>query len=162
MVYITQPIAVWNIYTMVEWVIIRWHNGLSIYGQTFAGLYIKLILRSLLQWNFTHHYNDVIMSAMTSQITFCSGTDEIKHQSSASLAFVRGIHRWLVNSPHKGTVMRKMFPFDDVIMKCKIKNITKMHLTKWFATYRTFCSGFHMMNMPLGSNDDWWIWGLLT
>ena len=38
-----------------------------------------------------------------------------KHQSSASLAFVRLIHRWLVNSPHKGPVTRKMFPFDDVI-----------------------------------------------
>ena len=44
------------------------------------------------------------------------GADERKHQSSASPAFVRGIHRWLVNSPHKGPVMRKMFPFDDVIM----------------------------------------------
>ena len=39
-----------------------------------------------------------------------------KNQSSSSLAFVRGIHRWPVNSPHKGPVMRKMFPFDDVIM----------------------------------------------
>ena len=37
--------------------------------------------------------------------------------SSASLAFVRGIHRWPVNSPHKWPVMRKMFPFNDVIMK---------------------------------------------
>ena len=41
-------------------------------------------------------------------------TDQRKHQSSASLAFVRGIHRWLVNSPHKGSVTRKMFSFDDV------------------------------------------------
>ena len=39
-----------------------------------------------------------------------------KHQSSASLAFVWGIHRGLVNSPHKGLVTRKMFPFDDFIM----------------------------------------------
>ena len=39
-----------------------------------------------------------------------------KHQSSASLAFVRGIHRSPVNSPHKWPVTRKMFPFDDVIM----------------------------------------------
>ena len=39
-----------------------------------------------------------------------------KPQSSASLAFVRGIHRWPVNSPHKGPVMWKVFPFDDVIM----------------------------------------------
>ena len=37
------------------------------------------------------------------------------HQSSTSLAFVTGIHRWPVNFPHKGPVTRRMFPFDDVI-----------------------------------------------
>ena len=40
--------------------------------------------------------------------TVYSGADQRKHQSSASLAFVRGIHR--------GPVTRKMFPFDDVFM----------------------------------------------
>ena len=57
------------------------------------------------------------MSAMASQIislmivysTVYSGTDEKKHQSFASLAFVWGIHRWSVNSPHKGPVTRKCF-----------------------------------------------------
>ena len=44
------------------------------------------------------------------------GTDQRKHQSSASLAFVRGIHRRPVNSPHKRPVTRKMFPLDDIIM----------------------------------------------
>ena len=39
-----------------------------------------------------------------------------KHQNSASLAFVRGIHRGPVNSRHKWPVKRMMFPFDDVIM----------------------------------------------
>ena len=39
-----------------------------------------------------------------------------KHQSSASLAFVQGNHRGPVDSPHKGPVTRKMFPFDNVIM----------------------------------------------
>ena len=71
-----------------------------------------------------YHYSDVIIMAMASQITgvsivystVCSGANQRKHQSSASLAFVRGIHRWPVNSPHKGPVTRKMFPFDDVIM----------------------------------------------
>ena len=48
--------------------------------------------------------------------TVYSGADQSKHQSSASLAFVRGIHRGPVNSPHKLPVTRKMFPFDDVIM----------------------------------------------
>ena len=49
------------------------------------------------------HYYDVIMSLMVSQITSLtivystvySVTDQRKHQSSASLAFVRGIHRWI-------------------------------------------------------------------
>ena len=63
------------------------------------------------------YYNDVIMSAMVSQITsasivystVCSGADQRKHQNSASLAFVRGIHQWPVNSSHKGSVTRKCF-----------------------------------------------------
>ena len=50
----------------------------------------------------------------------CSGTDQRKHQSSMSLAFVRGIHRSLVDSPHKGPVMWEMLPFDDVIMRYTI------------------------------------------
>ena len=64
------------------------------------------------------------MGLMASQITSLaivysivhSGADEGKHQSSASLAFVRGIHQRPVNSPHKWLVTRKMFLFDDVIM----------------------------------------------
>ena len=71
------------------------------------------------------HYNDVTMGTMASQITslaiVCStvysGADQRKHQSPASLAFVWGIHRGPVNSPHKGPVTRKMFPFDDVITR---------------------------------------------
>ena len=48
--------------------------------------------------------------------TVYSDTDQRKYQSSASLVFVRGIHRGPVNSPHKWPVTRKIFPFDDVIM----------------------------------------------
>ena len=70
------------------------------------------------------HYCDVIMGAIESQITSLmivysivySDADQRKHQSSASLAFVWGIHRGPVNSPHQWPVTRKMFPFDDVIM----------------------------------------------
>ena len=64
------------------------------------------------------------MGAMASQITgvsimystVCSGADQRRHQSSASLAFLREIHRSPVNAPHKEPVTRKKFPFDDVIM----------------------------------------------
>ena len=70
------------------------------------------------------HYDDVIMTMLASQITslpvVCSivysDVNQRKHQSSASLAFVREIHRGPVNFPHKWPVTRKMFPFDDVIM----------------------------------------------
>ena len=56
------------------------------------------------------HYSDVIMGAMASQITsvsivystVCSGSEQRKHQSSASLAFVRGIHRSPVTPHTKG------------------------------------------------------------
>ena len=48
-----------------------------------------------------------------------SDVGQSKHQSSTSLAFVWGIHRGPVNSPHKWPVTRKMFPFDDVIMSQK-------------------------------------------
>ena len=72
----------------------------------------------------TDHNIDVIMTTIVSQITSLTivystvypGADQSKHQSSASLAFVWGIHRRPVNSPHKWPVTRKMFPFDDVIM----------------------------------------------
>ena len=70
-------------------------------------------------------YNDVIMGMIASQITSLtivystvySGADQRKHQSSLPLAFVWGIHRSLVYSPHKWPVTRKMFPFDDITME---------------------------------------------
>ena len=49
-----------------------------------------------------------------------SDADQRKYQTSAPLAFVRGIHRGPMNSPHKWPVTRKMFPVDDVIMQCWI------------------------------------------
>ena len=87
------------------------------------------------------HYNDVIVIAMASQITSLtivypsvySGTDQRKHQRSASLDFVRGIHRWPVNSPHKGPVARKMFPFDDVIMGAP--KITHACIIHWLMNF---------------------------
>ena len=76
-----------------------------------------------------HVYIDVIMGTMASQIPsltifLLNRIDQRKHQSSTSLAFVWGIHRWPVNSPHKGPVTRKIFPFDGVIM-CACKMVAK-------------------------------------
>ena len=92
-----------------------------------------------LQTHSSHH-NDVTMSTIASQITsltiahstVCPCVNQRNHQSSASLSFVRGIHRWSVNFPHKWTVTRKMFPFDDVIM------YTKLVLTSYFWIFRPY------------------------
>ena len=69
-----------------------------------------------LQWS--HNERDGVSNHQPHDCfsTVYSGADQRKHQSSASLAFERGIRRWPVNSPHKWPVTRKMFPFDDVIM----------------------------------------------
>ena len=95
------------------------------------------------------------MSAMASQITSVtivystvySSVDQRKHQSSVSLAFVRGIHRWPVNSPHKGPITRKMFPLDDVIMCC----IDYLCTTTLSQT--TFSNAFSWMKYM---NCDWY------
>ena len=87
--------------------------------------HLSWILFMLLIHETAPYYDDVIMGAMASQInslpivysTVYSDADQRKHQSSESLAIVRGIHRGQVNSPHKWPVTRKMFPFDDVIMR---------------------------------------------
>ena len=89
--------------------------------------YIGLCYSEMWQYVWPH-YSDVTMGAMASQIASLtivysivySVENQRKHQSSASLAFVRGIHRGPVNSPHKWPVTRKMFPFHDVIMKFHI------------------------------------------
>ena len=78
------------------------------------------------QWQ---HYTDAIMGAIASHITSLtivystvySDAVQRKHQSSASLAFVWGIHRGPANSPHKWPVTRKIFPFDDVIMRMEAR-----------------------------------------
>ena len=91
------------------------------------------------------------MGAMVSHITGASvvysivysGSDQRKHQSSASLAFVWGIHLWPVNSPHKGPATRKMFPFNDVIMS----------VLKWcimyFGIWRVYTAGFSTQRLRL-------------
>ena len=78
-----------------------WYIGL---GERQASILTDNILRSYKM--DSQRYSDVIMIAMASQIfgalmfclTVCSGADQRKHQSSESLVFVRGIHRWPMNS----------------------------------------------------------------
>ena len=77
---------------------------------------VRLILCPL-RWR--HNWRDGVSKHQARDVysTVYWGADQRKHQSSASLAFVRGIHRWPVNSPHKGPVTRVMFPFHYIIMR---------------------------------------------
>ena len=78
--------------------------------------YVLYVVRSSPVVLFCSHYNDVIMTTIASQITSLavvystvySDADQRKHQSSASLAFVWGIHRdrWI---PRKGQLRGKCF-----------------------------------------------------
>ena len=94
---------------------------------------LRVTFSETFQW--LQHYNDVLMMMMASQITglsmvyptICSGADQRKHKSSASLAFVMGIHRWPVNSPRKGPVTRKLYSFDYVIMTLGRSAISHVH-----------------------------------
>ena len=79
------------------------------------------------------------MIAMASQITSLtivystvySRRRSKNHQSSASLAFVRGIHRWPVNSPHR-TKGQWRGKFDDVIMCSMSQRCSSLHLSTSF------------------------------
>ena len=123
--------------------------------------YVAIIdtsFRYLLIHLLWYHSNDVITSAFASQITgvpivystVCSEAEQRKYQSSASLAFVRGIHRW----PHEGPVTRKMFPFDDVIM---ISNRFSLYLIKYFNIIKHCCTTFLIIKSSWSRVTPFWV-----
>ena len=83
--------------------------------------------------------------------TVYSDADQRKHQSSALLAFVRGIHRGPVNSPHQWPVTRKMFPFDDVIMETVALDIGYVLAWNWYLPCFVFSIGNRDQIRPLPS-----------
>ena len=89
-----------------------------VWGQQYTPELMKYAHNFVLPWLL--HYNDVIMGAKASQITSLTiiySTAQIKEN-------IKALRYWplcgnsLVTGefPHKWSVMRKMFPFDDVIM----------------------------------------------
>ena len=98
---------------------------------SFSGTGISLQWRHNERNGVSNHQPHMVYSSV------CSGADHRKHRSSASLAFVRGIHRWPVNSPHKWPVTRKMFPFDDAIMLLPVPHD---HFFKLLTIDTAFCS----------------------
>ena len=93
---------------------------------------------------------DTVASEITSLTivysSIYSDADQRKHQSSASLAFVWGIHRWPVNSPHKWSVTRKMFQFDDVIMWRIASRVPKSIYSQQALHYFISQMLFHALN----------------
>ena len=115
------------------------------------------------------HYGDVVMGVIAPQITSLtivystvySDADQRKYQSSASLAFVRGIHRGPVNSPHKWPVTRKMFSFDDVIMYWADFNPTAWLMRGWWELITPGCSLYDSLNSfdkSLTRHFMWHLW----
>ena len=127
-VYASRVFTMLYLWYYIHYVAITWEHFPHYWPR--GSLWIPLtnikgtVIRQGLPQNLRQHYDDVVMTILASQITrltvVCSivysGVNQRKHQSSASLAFVREIHRGPVNFPHKWPVTRKMFPFDDVIM----------------------------------------------
>ena len=103
------------------------------------------------------------MSAIAYQITgvsivysrVCSDADQRLHQSSASLAFVRGIHLGPVNSPHKRPVTPKKFPFDDVIMAVCTALICHIYLIISFLLVSTDYRRLANFTVLVGENSNW-------
>ena len=134
---------------------------LLIHPQTSRVLLLIALLRTCCYWLF--HYSDVIMDTISSQITSLaivysmvySGADQRKHQSSASLTFVRGIHRGPVKHRHKWPVTRKMFPFDDVIIYWNNRypdcydNYCYNCYYHWYYWY--YCGYDHYIHLIIGS-----------
>ena len=75
----------------------------------------NVIIPLPLQWRHNGHNGDSNHQPHHCVHNRLFSADQRKRQNSASLAFVQGIHRWPVNSPHMWPVTRKMFPIDDVI-----------------------------------------------
>ena len=107
--------------------LVQWHQ------------YASLGLNGLMFQFHLSHYDDVIMTTMASQITSLtvvysivdSDADQRKHQSSASLAFVWGIHRDRWISRTKGQLRGKCFHLMTSPCECECRILTIHSLATW-------------------------------
>ena len=122
----TIKICIWSTYAVwldtycVFWVRYLWWSSLTDLCR----------LKHSLSWRDNERRPSQITGVSVVCSPVCLGADQRKHQSPASLAFVRGNHRSPMNSPHKGPVTRKVFPFDDVTMalQCRSQWDTSLHI----------------------------------
>ena len=125
------------------------------YKMVHPGIFVWCIV-GFVKWvnigmfSHTEHYNGAIVGEMASQIanftivcsTVYSDADERKYQTRRHW-LLRAIHRWPVNSPHKGQVTRKLFPFDDVIMICLIQTSNLLLVDAWETKVTVSIYGYH-------------------
>ena len=116
-----------NIHTaLLCFVLLGWSMVLQNSSVVFVHIMEVCCIRTgALVWLFQRHYNDVIMSTISFRsihqphdclLKRLFGWRSKKTSKLPVTGLCAGIHRWPVNSPHKGPVTRKMFPFDDVSM----------------------------------------------
>ena len=96
--------------------------------KTFFGIpnsqqnYKKYIQFSTARWSpiitMTSHVRHAFSNHQSSHCLYNSlcGPASKRQKSPHYWPFVRGIHRWPVNFPHKGPVTQKQLPYDDVII----------------------------------------------
>ena len=96
-----------------------------------------------------------ITSLTVAYSTVYSDADQRKHQRSASPAFVWGIHRGSVNSPHSWPVTRKIFPFDDVIMRICLHATLTLYVWLFFSFIQTSTACF-MLGINFQQNSGFW------
>ena len=134
---------------------IRWHPFIFAMGyltQVYTRYKFIICWQTATQSQYRSHYCDVLMGVVASQITSLtivystvhSDADQRKHQSSASLAFVKGIHRGPVDSLRKGPVTRKMIPFDVIMSVIWYKSIRK--IVSLFVGRRQRCPNILALN----------------
>ena len=105
-----------NLFVLAKKRQINWANWASLYGFRIAQTYKQHLGN---QHHASAHNCDTTKWRwlfLLFQWKKIGINEDLMLQSSASLAFVPGIHRWPGNSPHKWPVTRKMSPLDDVIM----------------------------------------------
>ena len=133
----------------------KWHILIGHMPQNIYTTYLTLFLMP------PDNNSDVIMGAITSQITSLmivystvySGADQRKHQSSASLAFVREIHRWLV-SAQMGTNV------ENVSIWWRHHDCYDTHRDKRHSKY-IGTQNFHKTMKPFNWVQQWYPWTMI-
>ena len=122
-----------------------------------AAMICLQIIKLFMIW----HYDDVIMTTIASQITSLtvvystvySDADQSKHQKLRVTGLCVGNSPGPVNSPHKGPVTRKMFPFDDVIMRIqKLEQPKRRTIIYGLQTFPYL--GSKLWNLPASEDNE--------